>query len=810
MTTPRSRGPASTLGLLLFLLSTLPAQAANFCVNTTAEFQQALDSAKDNGEPDYLSLAGGTYPFNLDIEVQLEALDVTIDGGFNGDCSDVGPATVFTGGMGQAGRLDLSFLGGRVLVQRIAFQDVFSSSNTEPPLAFSNHGGTLRVNRISVLDSDAYTGVPVLDLYSDAALRFTNSLVARNYGVAAVRVRAYGDREVVVANNTIANNVAIPQTPGLVLDLDSDHAPAIVANNIVWGHTGGTDIDFGTSQQILFRSNTFGMLGGTADFAPASGDSSNADPLLNPVTLLPGSPAALNSGLPLPMILGALDLSGNLRTQGSAPDRGAYETPTLDQSLYQVTSTGDAGPGTLRAAIAAANTAGVPARVTFALPGGCAPHVIELQSPLPGIQVPLEIDGFSQAGAMPSESNLAYVFNASICVILYGGIDATSRALSVAAGAPARARLTVRGLAFSGFGHSAINLAGGVGHWVYGNTFGVPITSTGPLVRNYNNIVLGGSASASLVGGGANAHINLIGKAGGLGLIQPVGVGVWVTDTAQGNKILYNFIGTTASTSVAAGNSGEGIRIDSDFNTVRMNLIGGSGRDGILLNGAEHTVVEANRLGSDGNPALDNAGAGIHFTAGAARNQIGGSYPDFAEANGIGPSGKAGVWVDETAGPYNQVIGNSISPSRGSGLPIDLQALGVTPNETLPASRNAKKPALGAAVRNVGNTVQLSGTLAADPADVGGHVVLSVYGVIGGCLAPSRYDFYLRSQLIEVVATSQPFSIAVEVPDHLVDQVEGVAATASSYTALQETSEHSGCLAVTGTAAERLFANGFE
>jgi hypothetical protein len=111
--------------------------------------------------------------------------------------------------------------------------------------------------------------------------------------------------------------------------------------------------------------------------------------------------------------------------------------------------------------------------------------------------------------------------------------------------------------------------------------------------------------------------------------------GVGIRLAKQGNNIIAgNFIGTTATGTVAAGNSSFGIYVQSDSpnNTIggpapgTRNLISGNDRDGILLS-SPGNVIAGNYVGVNrtGNAALANGEAGV-----AVRNDgntIGGTTP---------------------------------------------------------------------------------------------------------------------------------------------------------------------------------------
>src|SRR5262249_11484724 len=78
------------------------------------------------------------------------------------------------------------------------------------------------------------------------------------------------------------------------------------------------------------------------------------------------------------------------QSDGAAPLHGNFEL-----SFFQVTTTADSGPGSLRQAITDAGSGAAPAIITFSIPGSGA-QVIMLAEALPPITVPTLIDGFSQ------------------------------------------------------------------------------------------------------------------------------------------------------------------------------------------------------------------------------------------------------------------------------------------------------------------------------------------------------------------------------------------------------------------------------
>ena len=113
--------------------------------------------------------------------------------------------------------------------------------------------------------------------------------------------------------------------------------------------------------------------------------------------------------------------------------------------MCRVTSTADSGAGSLRAAITSANTTanvgGVPDIIAFALTG-TGPFTIALTSALPTITDPVDIDGYSQSGAIKNTNSTSSPFNGVLRIVLDGiNTPAGTNGLNIDAG-----NTTVQGL----------------------------------------------------------------------------------------------------------------------------------------------------------------------------------------------------------------------------------------------------------------------------------------------------------------------------------------------------------------------------
>ncbi len=321
-----------------------------------------------------------------------------------------------------------------------------------------------------------------------------------------------------------------------------------------------------------------------------------------------------------------------------------------------VTTTADAGPGSLRQALLDANGDGLLDTISFAIPDGGVPK-ITLASALPTVTGPVTIDGTTQSPAGRVEIDGAATVSAS-GLTLTGGAS------------------TVRGLVIGGFAHAAIVLSGAGGDVVEGCRLGTDATGTvGRSALAYGVEV--SSSPSNRIGGTSAGSGNLL--SGNL-------FGVFVHGSAAvGTLIEGNLIGTDATGMLAVPNQTTGVWIFNAPQTVvggtdaaAGNVIAGNGVDGIDVSGASstNTVVQGNAIGvaSDLTTSIANAQFGIFFSGSAGKATIGG-----AAANVIASNGGAGVELATGAGTGITIRANVITANGGLG--IDLGAAGVTAND---------------------------------------------------------------------------------------------------------------------------------
>jgi parallel beta helix pectate lyase-like protein len=674
----------------------------------------------------------------------------------------------------------------------------------------------LSIRRNVFTDSTAGIPGPLQIVWSQAAsdtgtIRVVNNLLhdnssafpATNAGAIFFQLNS-GNPKIELINNTIVDNTGTLGGVGMV---STPPVSVYAYNNIFYGNSGKDLSTFAGSQATLV-DNVIGThsYGGTSSGSgTTTGDpklDANFRPIESPVSnVINSGTASVAGGLP------TTDLAGRMRQVGSAPDRGAFES-TIDPSPIQaVTTTGDSGLGSLRAAIANANS-GTGTLIVFNLGSSC-PSTIHLQTALPQITSSLAIAGYSQVGSVQNDLDVGD--DAVICVILDGADNNIADGLYVSPNADDAAQAQISGVAFSGFSHSAVAMYGGSAHTVTGihiggNVGGVALSSVG------TGIIIGPGVHDVKIGDGDSvtnvSERNIIGAATGQGIVLDGATGTRVA--AHDNHISNNYIGLGWNTAgsgnyVNRGNGGAGILMAGDSNVVDNNTIEFNGGYGIDLTsaGANNNTILVNKIGyldSYTDQGSGNLG-GVLLENGANGNFMNGNTIWFNNGAGIRAMNGQGNRFFE-----NQLWNNT-------GLGIDLAAAGVTANDNDASSqpagyanRGLNFPVLTGAIG--GHTIgTFSGTLTTVPG------TYSVEFSTSSSCDPSGYgqgefDFFATSV---TVANPGPdgqgtasFSVRNSYPRPF---TYGPYITATTTDSAHNTSEFSQCLLYTD---DTLFADGFE
>lgn len=325
---------------------------------------------------------------------------------------------------------------------------------------------------------------------------------------------------------------------------------------------------------------------------------------------------------------------------------------------FVVTNTNDTGPGSLRAAVTAANASAAKETITFNI-SGAGPWQIDLQSVITidnPSNVGMIIDGLTQPTSVFGTNNM----------VVLNGSAVTTTSLSIV-----EPNVEIYGLHIRNFN----------GHGLTAGT-----ESTGLIIGapGRGNVISGNSSNGIDIDGSANA------------IIQGNRIGTSVDGLAADGNQDYGIQARNANSIQIGGNSiaGEGnlISANGTFNHYAIHL-----RD------ASDAQVSGNLFGTDvnGDNDLGNRG-GINVTSNCDNPTIGGS--GAGQANVIaGCSGNPAILVSASAGPANQnvVIENNI---------IGLNAAGTTaiPNFSQGISlRSVNGVTSGNIIRD--NTVAASG-----------------------------------------------------------------------------------------------------
>jgi trimeric autotransporter adhesin len=821
--------------LVCALTTPVRADATVYCVNSGSSLNSALASANAAAEGSVhdIRVRPGTYaiPGGLLFHPagDKDAKEFSLTGGWNADCSAraINPAnTILNADNGNADG-DLTFGGDNTsyIVEGISFRNFGSFWLFDPACGL----GCPDTQLIRIRYNEFRNGNDVGLLAEDAAtVSVTNNLLvdlhpASNFHALTV---TYANTESipVVSFNTVAN-VVCGSASTAALHVYSEVSGASVHHNIVQSSVCGASIDF-SGQPAALRNNLYATRSGVAP-STNSGNVISASPgFVNAASgdfhLRETAPvsAAINAGMTpvqatqLFIALPSQDLDGPAGTRviGTHVDIGAYESSINDSSVLTVTSTADSGAGTLRQALLSANAAPGLQRIEFNIAGAC-PRLILLDSPLPDVTDPLEIDGYSQPGS--AANTLATGTDAQLCIAVLASTGTLDQALQVPQAAPAGTSLSVQGIAFggsTGFNGNftvAIRLRGGSDHQIQGDAFG----GTGPgAIGSLGTLNFGlqirGVAQNALIGGPDPEHRNSFG--------DMISSAIVLSDsTSGGHTIQNNYIGLTANGQQASPIGLNGIFASASPNIkILDNVIATVANSAaISITGATATgyTIRGNKLGTNAysipTVALRN-GVGIQVAGGAGANEIGNSTGSVA-SNVITNSDGAGVWITATAGSGNLIRPNQIfdNGKSGTGLGIDLGALGPLPNDPLDGDGGPNNgqnwPQINASVPNPDGTRAVSFTLNSNPNTT---MRVDIYRA-PDCPAGNR-GANLTTRISEVIGTTNAQGVLSATFNMSGAGAPGQLSAIATSTSSGDTSEAGNCYAE--TSANTLFADGFE
>jgi len=419
---------------------------------------------------------------------------------------------------------------------------------------------------------------------------------------------------------------------------------------------------------------------------------------------------------------------------------------------FTVTNAANSGAGSLRQAILNANamqvTAGTlcaPHTIEFAIPGA-GPHTIQPMSALPGFDIAITIDGYSQPGAV--QNSLFDGDNAILKIEVDGSLAGPVNGFTMRVKSSTLCSGTgsvIRGLVINRFGGAAIAVGEGpctvgipcqVGNIrIAGNFIGTDVT--GMLARGNGAAATSAAlrfdkGSLHVIVGDEDANVggpsqflpqsrNVI--SGNLGdAVAMSSTSSMPIDLSASHVVRSNYIGVAADGVSALPNAGRGIT--AGLNTAQIaiydNLISANGSDGVAIldSVSPGTAVIGNGIGIGvAAVPLGNVGNGVRVSGAATGVTLGRKYltVPFAQPS-IANNGGAGVFVADVA--QLDVVNGSIG--RNAGLAIDLAPVGVTPNDIGDAdagpNEGLNKPIIHSVIVNPSNGVgTITGVLNAAP-----------------------------------------------------------------------------------------------
>ncbi len=338
-------------------------------------------------------------------------------------------------------------------------------------------------------------------------------------------------------------------------------------------------------------------------------------------------------------------------------------------ATYTVVNTDDSGPGSLREAIALANSHPGLDQIEFNIPSP-GPHTIQPSTALPPITDPVTIDGYTQPGAEPA----TYSIPATLLIEL-DGTYVSGIGLEIASSGSC-----LRGLVINRFGDVGVGITCQGGNTIEGNYIGTDVTGT--IDRgNLDDGIRIWDAPNNRIGGTTPAARNVISGNGdnGVEIILP---------GSTGNMVQGNYIGTDATGTAALGNGGNGVLMceGTSSNTIGPgNVISDNGRIengihmgcGIVAVGNPTTtshLIVGNLVGTDvtGTQPLGNRHVGIGI-AGCSGNTLKDNVVSYNDITGISLADlEPGPEPGQAPADDNVITGNTVESNGGFGLQIEI------------------------------------------------------------------------------------------------------------------------------------------
>lgn len=361
-------------------------------------------------------------------------------------------------------------------------------------------------------------------------------------------------------------------------------------------------------------------------------------------------------------LAGVKNFLGSVIGDGAVPDPNMSnntdisETTQVGDQVFVVNTTDDvndtvcdAAHCSLREAIIQANAAPGEDLILFDILG-TGPHIIQPESPYILI-TPMAIEGYSQSGA--AFNTLPAGTNATLQIELDGSLAVGSGVgLDIRGG-----NTVVRGLVINRFAGNAIRLDTNGGNVIEGNYIGTDRTGLIDLGNGSDGIQTVNGSAGNMIGGYTLGARNVIAGNTGDGIDL----------NTNGNVIVGNYIGVNATGMGVLGNATTGIQVAGSNNVLggttvaERNVISANGRYGVRIvqSTSTNNVVQGNYIGTDttGTVDLGNTFDGV-IVHDAPTNMIGGVVA--GAGNVISGNDRHGILFQLANATENQVQGNYI------------------------------------------------------------------------------------------------------------------------------------------------------
>ncbi|MCP3878215.1 MAG: DUF4347 domain-containing protein, partial [Sulfitobacter sp.] len=253
---------------------------------------------------------------------------------------------------------------------------------------------------------------------------------------------------------------------------------------------------------------------------------------------------------------------------------------------------------------------------------------------------------------------------------------------------------------------------------IYGNYIGTDYTGLVVVANARHGVLLYDGVQGTEVGGTGTGEGNVISGNTSRG-VSIDGNG----QTTSGNMLVANYIGVGSDGTTALGNGNDGIWIyQADDNVVGSttagNVIAANSDSGIEIGDSAGTIIQGNYVGTDSSATYDlgNSGSGVVLWGTTSGTSIGGT--GTGEGNVIAHQTNNGVYLDESAGTGNSILGNRIYDNQ---LAIEFveagPVYGVTANDADDSDtgpNNLQNFPVITAAATAGSQIEISGTLDTD------------------------------------------------------------------------------------------------